>query len=56
MGKYCYEIWYGDVCIDRDKGFDTLDEAKQEAEVTVGWYIKSIRNAKRCDFDVKVGR
>ena len=56
MGKYNYEIWYGGVCVDRDQGFDTPADARHDAEVTVDWYIKSIRNSSRGDFDVKIGR
>ena len=52
--KYRYEVWYDCCCISEDGGFETEEEAREEAE----WCVVEDRmeewGVKREEFEVKV--
>lgn len=51
---YRFEIWYDSCCITSDSGFETEDEAYEEAEEAIKFYLEDWTDTSREDYEIIV--
>lgn len=51
--KWKYEIWFEHNCITLDREFDSEEEALDEAEITIGFYLDDWPDTTRDDYEVR---